>query len=852
MTKTAITCLDQEQLLNLLDNDSIANPTLVHHLAECTTCQNSLDRLTDSAELASYQRVIFSKDDLSRHFEPATDDSDLGTLDDIIIEGKIGSGGMGVVFRGRDVRLARNVAVKLLSQRTSYESDARFLRESRAAAKLQHDHIVSIYSTGRTKDRTPYLAMPLIDGKTLKEKISREKLPIQNLAEWVRQIALGLHAAHSVGIVHRDVKPGNILINDSDNRAMLTDFGLARSADDETLTRANVISGTPEYMSPEHIENPNLPDKRGDIYSLGITLYECLTGTTPFRGQAILILEQHRHAPPVRPSNLNAEVPRDLETICLKAIAKAPTARYQTTNDFAGDLKRFLDGKPILARQTSSLERLKMWAARNGALAGSLLLLFLSLLAGTGISTTMWFESSQNEKLANQRSDQLAQQTDLMQSAVDGFFASVLGDQSGGMQLSTKFRNDMVVKLTEHYAELVNQNPKNRELAVQVCEKALNLSVSLEHLQLHYPNANLTSWCWSTIKPIASSTDANASELLLAAKAALSVSQKTRFTDQADDGQFDYFSDEVRSKEHMTQYALDFGQRAVDAGAGVDAEVTLAWAKVVDFNHDAKLSPKKTIAELSRLQMELDDLGDQYPQNTRLYFYRAKARRLIGKLSPPIKAAELRGESIALFQQQLAVHKDKGENTIWSRHDIAINRIYQGVAFKQTGKHSDSDLAFETGLKEFDELLSEHPSFIIIILDLAESHWLRTKFQWQDGNFHEPNDGEGYKRTLELFNQVLNIEPNQPSTYRRLISINEVLHTQFRDRRDLENARKYLAKSVSAYRQWSQLDELFVPQNVSASFKQTLLNSAKVMEEMGFEEQAAIYRNEAASLADAE
>ena len=360
-------CPTQNQLQRLLEDAQPNDETISGHVATCVDCQRELDRLTDSAELTFYRRHSDDQRDATRYLAPPLRDGDLGSLNEFAIEREIGSGGMGVVFQGRDDRLGRRVAVKILSRRTGSESDSLFVRESKAAARLNHDHIVPVYSAGRTGDGTPYLVLQLIEGPSLKELIAAGPIRDREAANLVRQIALGLEAAHATDLVHRDVKPGNILIDKNDGRAKLTDFGLARTADDQTLTHANVVSGTPQYMSPEQISNPGTQDPRSDIYSLGITLYECLTGTCPFRGQPIQILEQHRHVEPIRPSLLKIGLPRDLETICLKTIAKESSRRYQTSRELADDLGRFLDGHAIHAKPVSNAELLWLWCRRNRA-----------------------------------------------------------------------------------------------------------------------------------------------------------------------------------------------------------------------------------------------------------------------------------------------------------------------------------------------------------------------------------------------------------------------------------------------------------------------------------------------------
>ena len=414
-------CPSDVELNRLIDDVQPIDATVSSHVATCVDCQRQLDRLTDSSELAFYRGHSDDQRDASRFLGPPTRDGDLGSLDELAIERQIGSGGMGVVFRGRDNRLGRHVAVKILSRRNGSESDTRFRRESKAAAKLNHDHIVPVYSAGRTGDGTPYLVLQLIEGPSLKERIASGNLVDRESATIIRQIALGLSAAHEHGLVHRDVKPGNVLIDKKDGRAKLTDFGLARTTEDKTLTQANVLSGTPQYMSPEQISNPGTQDPRSDIYSLGITLYECLTGSVPFRGQPIQILEQHRHVEPIRPSLLKFGLHRDLETICLKSVSKEPSRRYQTSKELADDLDRFLDGRAIHAKPVSSAELLWLWCYRNRALATSLILLSVALILGVLISTTMWFRSEQNADQSRLRLTQLEKGNDILMSIFKDF-----------------------------------------------------------------------------------------------------------------------------------------------------------------------------------------------------------------------------------------------------------------------------------------------------------------------------------------------------------------------------------------------------------------------------------------------
>ena len=380
-----------------------ADRVLESHIENCRRCQRRLDELSSLASLSHYRDHARNLNNASFALGPPISAGDLGSIGHLAIEGQIGSGAMGVVYRGRDTELNRSVAVKILARGSSMESDARFARESRAVAALNHPNIVPVLSAGRAEDGRRYLVMPLIEGPTLKEKLSQGPLPPRQAAETVRQIALGLAAAHSAQLIHRDVKPANILIDKSDATAMLTDFGLVRGATDETLTHRDIICGSPEFMSPEQAAHPDTHDPRCDIYSLGITLYECLTGTLPFRGKPLDVLVQHRELDPLLPSRLNQSIDRQVETICMKAIEKEPSRRYQSAVLFATDLQNYLDGKPIVARPAGNVEKFIRWTNRNPGMSLLSFALLVTLITGTVLSTWGWWEASKN--LAEARSN---------------------------------------------------------------------------------------------------------------------------------------------------------------------------------------------------------------------------------------------------------------------------------------------------------------------------------------------------------------------------------------------------------------------------------------------------------------
>src|SRR5215211_345235 len=252
---------------------------------------------------------------------------------------KLGAGGMANVYLAEDEDLGRRVAVKILNERCANDDlfIERFRREAKSAAGLSHPNIVSVYDRGEAEG-TYYIAMEHLDGRTLKQLIlARGPAPIKVAIEYTRQILGALQFAHRKGIVHRDIKPHNVLV-DADGRAKVTDFGIARAGAASQMTEAGSIVGTAHYLSPEQARGGPI-DQRSDLYSVGIVLYELLTGSVPFMGDApVEIAMKHLSQTPEPPSARRHDIPADLDYVVLRALAKDPSERYHSAEAMDADL----------------------------------------------------------------------------------------------------------------------------------------------------------------------------------------------------------------------------------------------------------------------------------------------------------------------------------------------------------------------------------------------------------------------------------------------------------------------------------------------------------------------------------
>ncbi len=365
------------------------------------------------------------------------------------ILGILGHGGMGVVYRARQLKANRLVALKMIRaiEHASPTERLRFQIEAEAVARLQHPNIVQLHEVGEVRGQ-PFFSLEFCDEGTFGDQLKKQRPTPREAAALIEKLARAMHYAHLRGVVHRDLKPGNVLLAGAEHVPKITDFGLAKRIDAEArdVSKSGAVMGTASYMAPEQAAGKvRDTGPAADVYALGALLYECLTGRPVFEGPQHIVLASVMNDEPALPSRLAPKVPRDLETICLKCLSKEPARRYASAEELADDLRCFQAGKPIRARPVGRVERTVKWAKRRPALAA---LLGIALLALVGLSTLSAIALDREQK-ARQEAEKATKAREFLVS----IFRIYETDAPGGSITARQILADAERRIPDEFAD---------------------------------------------------------------------------------------------------------------------------------------------------------------------------------------------------------------------------------------------------------------------------------------------------------------------------------------------------------------------------------------------------------------
>ena len=430
------------------------------------------------------------------------------TFGDYELISPLGQGGLGGVYKARQKAANRLVALKIIRpDRMSSMTEVsqkrmldRFRAEAHAAARLQHDNLVTVYDVGEIQG-CPYFSMQYVEGGSLSDQITDRSLDSREAATFIEPVCRAVHAAHQQNILHRDIKPANILVENGTLRPRIADFGLAKLQDeDQELTRSGEAMGTPSYMPPEQFGDAASATVRSDVYSLGATLYHLLSGRPPFKAATSMeTMRQVLNVEPVALRELNPEVDLDLETICMKCLEKEPERRFQTAAEVAEELKRYLNGEPILSRPLSRPERFWRWCRRNpvvsslsGLAAGSMVIAVVSFAVAyfETDAARQKVEASLGETAKAQQLSEASFQDAL--AAVNDFFTHVSEDRLLNEPGTEQLRHELLELARDYYQRFLSRRSDDPTVRDEVALSPFRVGLIVE--ELDSPQAAVESY----------------------------------------------------------------------------------------------------------------------------------------------------------------------------------------------------------------------------------------------------------------------------------------------------------------------------------------------------------------------
>ena len=692
----------------------------------------------------------------------------------------LGRGGSGVAWQARDLKLDRTVAIKFLldseSEVNGVANSERLSREAAAAANLLHPSIVQVYQVGEAEG-IPFLVMEYVDGGSLAQKLRSGPLPTEKSVELAATIAEAVQHAHEKGIIHRDIKPGNILLS-PDGNPRVCDFGLARKMDAEhSLHKTGDVLGTPAYMSPEQAQGGNA-DVRSDVYSIGAVLYESLCGRSPFQAaHPWEILYQVTTTDPLPLTQLNPSAPVELETICQKCLDKNPDRRYQKALELADDLKRFAEGKPIKARPVSMLGRFSKWCRRNKAVASlaAVSLLLLSTLA-IGSTVAVFKLSASNEK--------------------------ILEEQRLASAAEEKAINDRMVAVDSLYT-LVNSvfdKLESEMLPLKAQEEiAIAAIVGLRKISAIEGDAASIKTAILSKKRIGEIQAQRGKNELAMIEFEEALEMAREFQQLAPDD-FDHKKELASTINYLAKHCIRIGEFEKAETLVLESNLLLdellleqpnnrdildRWVVARSYEIDGlwKTQPPQKSIELGlqclnnveRLYEQSGDVGEGLRTVNQFYLRLGRAYNDASILPEADKYFEL-------ARKVISEAIEKFPDTTWYRTTSAVtNKIY-GISLKNQGRFAEAKTVYDSGVEDANYIVSLDPENFTNKVELANIRALRSALLTALGDF--PAAIEDLEFGAAVYEEKLKLNPGEVTSLHTLLTIYvQMIDLQNRGRR---------------------------------------------------------------------